>query len=160
MSIVAHRQNLEVQEVARRIMLGQSTTQISREMDVSEEHVRKLCRTQEMADVIGSLEDNMFKELDAKLQDKNVQLFTRLQARQSEAFEKLCSLMRFSKDDRLQANIAMDMLDRGGHSAPKTQIHKAEISLDPITAKVLAKAFQESLSNGNGHSKVIDVKTE
>lgn len=144
MSIIAVRQGLEVKEVARRLMLGQSTAQISTEMDISESHVRELCKTQVMADEIAELDVNMFSELDKKLQEKNLTLFTHIQEVQHESFTKLVSLMRFSKDERLQTNIAMDLLDRGGNAAQKTSIQRNEISLDPITAKLLVQAFSES----------------
>lgn len=157
MSIVAVRQGLEVKEVARRIMLGQSTSQISSEMDVSESHIRELCKTQVMADEIAELDVNMFSELDEKLRERNMTLFSSIQDVQHESFTKLVSLMRFSKDERLQTNIAMDILDRGGNAAQKVAIQRNEISLDPITAKLLVQAFSESKGSGGAPQKVIDV---
>lgn len=156
MSIVAVRQGLEVKEVARRIMLGQSTAQISTEMDISESHIRELCKTQVMADEIAELDVNMFSELDEKLRERNMTLFSSIQEVQHESFTKLVSLMRFSKDERLQTNIAMDILDRGGNAAQKIAVQRNEISLDPITAKLLVQAFTES--KGKGKGTVIDVE--
>ena len=61
--------------------------------------------------------------------------------------------MRFSKDERLQSSIAMDMLDRGGHAAAKNVQVKHQVSIDPITAKLLKQTFDESLKG----TEVIDI---
>lgn len=145
--VVALRNGYEMQEIARRLLLGQVTSQIAAEMDLSEQHVRNLCQKQEMQDITLEVEQNVFGAFDEKLSASKTLDFERIERRQSEAFEKLVNLMRHSGDERLQADVAKDILNRGGNTALKGDTVHNTIVIDPILAKQIIQAKSDSRKN-------------
>ena len=148
-TMITQRDSSELEEIALRILRGQATVQISKELAIPQADLQALYETPEFQALVRDLDRKRNQNLDERLMEDGTKLMARIQDTGAEAYEKLMSLMRYSHDPKLQAWIAKNFLDRAGFRAPKRAIVQQQQALviDPELAQRIIDARRESFKN-------------
>ena len=147
--LITQRDSSDLEEIALRILRGQATVQISKELVIPQADLQALYETPEFQALVRDLERKRDQNVDERVREDGMKLMARIQDTGAEAYEKLLSLMRYSDDPKLQGWVAKNFLDRAGFRAPKRAViqYQQPLVIDRELAERIIDAHRESFKN-------------
>jgi len=113
------RRFLNYSEMARRLLIGQTTEVIAQEMDLTESWVRHVTKTDAFMQTLRSLEKRVWSEFDAATRRDSADLRVRMKEDEDAAYDDLREIMFGSNNEKLRASLLTEHLERMGHGAIK-----------------------------------------
>ena len=133
--------NLVYNEVARRLLLKQETSEISQAMCVPETALATLIRKPAFQAVLQELQTKMYKGVDSTLASDARNLRDELQQAAFTSFDRLVALQKSAASESVVVNISQDLLDRAGYGKTSKIVEERIVRIDTLEAEILTSAL-------------------
>ena len=135
--------DLTYHELARRLLLHQTITQIAKDMNLATDLVLRLQQKEDFKRVYAHLRDSMYSDLDRDMKGEANSIREQIAVQAGKSMEVLTDLLASCASQTLRVNIAQDMLDRAGYSKQPQTPQQVSILINPIDASALVTALNK-----------------